>query len=55
MCVGPPPAEKETLAEKASSDFSLKAELDTKPKTDEVSGLSVTFPAPIFRYIVLIS
>ncbi|XP_051933249.1 calpastatin isoform X15 [Hippocampus zosterae] len=41
VCVGPPPAEKEPLAEKASSDFSLKAELDTKPKTDEGGSMSL--------------
>ncbi|XP_019736527.1 calpastatin isoform X6 [Hippocampus comes] len=41
VCVGPPPTEKETLAEKASSDFSLKAELDTKPKTDEGGSMSL--------------
>ncbi|XP_077429153.1 calpastatin isoform X6 [Vanacampus margaritifer] len=47
VCVAPPPAEKQTQVEKASSDFSLKADLDTRPKTDEVSGLSLpTFIEP---------
>ncbi|XP_077384970.1 calpastatin isoform X8 [Festucalex cinctus] len=39
VCVAPPPAEKQKV-EKASSDFSLKADLDTRPKTDEGGSMS---------------
>ncbi|XP_077429159.1 calpastatin isoform X12 [Vanacampus margaritifer] len=41
VCVAPPPAEKQTQVEKASSDFSLKADLDTRPKTDEGGSMSM--------------